>query len=249
MIVSCNKKQCVKNSGNINITKNEINSTNSLPAKSKYNHTLCFNYLGRQIISQPLETSTYDIQDIEHLSQNDTSLCLRFHLISHYQIQSIHMHVKRGSELLPFNVTVPNNNNIFEWCARTIPPTSSNNNGNWSLFACDGPGHICTNPAVVLENIMLSINIDTTHNTIATTYTTHTTTTFLSQALPSTSIVSSLSPSPSSTVLATLPSTVNLKMPLAVVAAVIIVTVVAVVVLLTVTIIRVKKMKKRPSKA
>ena len=109
------------------------------------------------------------------------------------------MHVKRGSELLPFNVTIPNNNNSFEWCANTIPPTSSNNNGNWSLFACDGPGHICTNPAIVLENIVLNINAATTHtinaattHTIAT-YTTRTTTTY------STSIVPSSSPSPSST--------------------------------------------------
>ena len=118
------------------------------------------------------------------------------------------MHVKRGSELLPFNVTVPNNNNIFEWCANTIPPTSSNNNGNWSLFACDGPGHICTNPAVTLENIVLhiteAINTATTH--IIATYTAHTTTT--------TSLSHSSSPSPSSTVsAATLPSsTVNCKL-------------------------------------
>ncbi|XP_019854746.1 PREDICTED: uncharacterized protein LOC109583744 [Amphimedon queenslandica] len=203
MIVSCNEEQCVNNSGNVTISKNEIISTNSLPAKRKYNHILCFNYLGRQIISQPLETSTHDVQDIEYLSQNDTSLCLRFHLIDHREIQSIHLHVERGSELLLFNVTVPNK--IFEWCASTIPPTSSSNNGNWSLFACDGPGHICTNPAVVLENIMLNINTATTHNTIAT-YTTHTITRSLSHA---TSIVSFSSPSPSST----LSSTVNLTVP------------------------------------
>ena len=132
------------------------------------------------------------------------------------------MHVKRGSELLPFNVTVPNNNNIFKWCANTIPPTSSNNNGNWSLFACDGPGYICTNPAIVLENIVLNINeTATTLNVIASTatthtiatYTTHTTTTSLSHSLYSTPIVYSLSPSPSSTVTTSLPSsTVNCKL-------------------------------------
>ena len=110
------------------------------------------------------------------------------------------MDIKRGSELLPFNVTVPNNNNIFEWCANTIPPTSSNNNGNWSLFACDGPGYTCTNPAITLENIVLNINIITT-------YTAHTTTT-------TTSLSHSSSPSPSSTVsAATLPSsTVKCKL-------------------------------------
>uniref|UniRef100_A0A1X7TVM2 Fibronectin type-III domain-containing protein n=1 Tax=Amphimedon queenslandica TaxID=400682 RepID=A0A1X7TVM2_AMPQE len=59
MIVSCNEEQCVNNSGKVSITKNEINSTNSLPAKRKYNHTLCFNYLGRLIISQLLETSEF----------------------------------------------------------------------------------------------------------------------------------------------------------------------------------------------
>ena len=60
MIVSCNEeRQCINNSRNVNITKNEINSMNSLPAKRKYNHTLCFNYLGREIVSQPLQTSEF----------------------------------------------------------------------------------------------------------------------------------------------------------------------------------------------
>uniref|UniRef100_A0A1X7UFF4 Fibronectin type-III domain-containing protein n=1 Tax=Amphimedon queenslandica TaxID=400682 RepID=A0A1X7UFF4_AMPQE len=36
---------------------NEINSTNLLPAREKYNSTLCFNYLGTNIISQPVQTS------------------------------------------------------------------------------------------------------------------------------------------------------------------------------------------------
>ena len=36
---------------------NEINSTNILEARKKYNSTLCFNHLGINIMSQPVQTS------------------------------------------------------------------------------------------------------------------------------------------------------------------------------------------------
>ena len=144
-------------------------------------------------------------------------MCLRFHSIHHAQSQKFHLHLRRDNKIIArYNVTLQNKTR-FEWCASTIPATSSNNNGNWSLYAYDGPEY--TNSlAFILENIVLNItetiNRTTTHNTIATTYTTHTTS--MSHALYSTSTsitgTFSSSPLPSSAETATHPSTVNCKL-------------------------------------
>lgn len=138
---------------------------------------------------------THDIQDINDISPNDTSLCLRFHLIHHYKVKLIHLHIEREEESLPFNVNVPVNMNktSFEWCAKAIPATSSNNNGNWSLFACDGQREKCDNPAKILNNILLNVVYPNTSSILTTTHTMHTT----SLSSYSMSTAFSFSPSPS----------------------------------------------------
>ena len=55
---SNNSSDCT-NSTSVQYDKhnNEINSTNRLAAREKYNSTLCFNHLGINIMSQPVQTS------------------------------------------------------------------------------------------------------------------------------------------------------------------------------------------------
>ena len=112
---------------------------------------------------------THDIQGINITSPNYTSLCLRFHLIHHYQVQNLSLYLKRDEEIKKFNVPVKSTS--FEWCADTIPASSSKNSGNWSLFACDGQEMECTNPAVIFNSISLNVVFPTassthiTHNT------------------------------------------------------------------------------------
>ena len=107
----------------------------------------------------------------------------------------IHLHIEREEESIPFNVNVPVNMNktSFKWCAKAIPATSSNNNGNWSLFACDGQGEKCNNPAKILNNILLNVVYPNTSSILTTTHTVHTTSLFSY----SMSVFSFLTPSPS----------------------------------------------------
>ena len=115
-----NNGSCI-NSTNVHYDEynNEINSTNYLPAREVYNSKLCFNYLGTNITSQPVRTSklfvktivifycnvgTHDIQDIENISPNDTSLCLRFHLIHHAQSQEFHLRLQRDNINKQYNI-------------------------------------------------------------------------------------------------------------------------------------------------
>lgn len=116
-------------------------------------------------------------------------------------MEQIHLHIEREEELIPFNVNVPVNMNktSFEWCANPIPATSSNNNGNWSLFACDGQGVKCNNPAIILNNILLNIVYSSILTTNATTHTMHTTTsTSPSSSYSMSTVISSSTPLPSS---------------------------------------------------
>lgn len=92
------------------------------------------------------------------------------------------------------------NETRFKWCADPIPATSSNNNGNWSLFACDGQGGKCNNPAKILNNILLNFVYFSILTTNANTHTmrTTTTTTSLSSSYSMSTVISSSTPLPSS---------------------------------------------------
>lgn len=141
-----------------------------------------------------MHIGTHDIQDIVVIPPNDTSsLCLRFYLIHHYLVKNLQLYLKRDKEI---KYTVSVESNKFEWCADTIPASSSKNSGNWSLFACDGQETECTNPAVILYNISLNV-----FPTASSTHITHNTNiVYLSSYLSATSLPTvspSLIPSPS----------------------------------------------------
>lgn len=95
------------------------------------------------------------------MSNNETHLCLRFHLIHHYEVAKIHLHIEKDEITVGVldNVIVPSdiqNGTSFVQCPKIYKESQNIYNRKYSLLACDGPGNgKCQNAAVRVDDIVL----------------------------------------------------------------------------------------------
>ena len=106
-----------------------------------------------------LITGSHDLQQLIITNTSNDILCLQFIFVNGSTIDEVHLHLQCDHRLhLVDNEDLFRNNQLtFTQCFSDIPAN------NWTLYACDGAlsqgSKTCSNPAVILTNIIITGNV------------------------------------------------------------------------------------------
>ena len=106
-----------------------------------------------------LITGSHDLQQLIITNTSNDILCLQFIFVNGSTINEVHLHLQCDHRLHFFdNEDLSRNNQLnFTKCFGSIPSAN-----NWTLYVCDGAlpqgNKTCSNPAVILTDISVTIN-------------------------------------------------------------------------------------------